>query len=957
MARLFRLTQRLLLLWFISVTAVLAVTGFAYLLFESHQVEVERRSRIETAFTTLQNHVDQRAALLAGSAQAMAERRNVVATVELFANYFDPEASNAALFDPPARELARDLADLARATTADWAVIVGPQGPIGAWWRYGDEDFKAYFSRRSDGEEVQVMREGDATFGPAGSLQPFVTRVAAGSTLGTGEGPVVMPCATKGGPALFASRAVVVRTTTGMREMGRVMLGSCLDAEFVERVAAQTGAAFGIVGERKLFSHSMPDIIPPAAAAVASAIDERGAVKLAAIRWHVDDTHVLGAGDWLLGDGSRNTAMFVLSRQQLSEQRDALFSAGLAGLALAALVVFVIGLLYLRRSVTLPLERLHEAVGNMRLGRYQRIEGVRRGDEIGDLIDTFNDMSTQIYDREMQLRRLSSAVEQSPATVVITAPDGTIEYVNPRFTEVTGYAAEEVLGRNPGMLKSGKVPPEVYAELWSTIQSGKVWRGEFINRTRNGELVYEQASISPIFDENRQIIYYVAVKEDVTERKQAEAHINHLAYHDALTDLPNRRLFRDRLNQALRQYARHGTPFALLILDLDHFKDVNDSLGHSVGDELLRQVAGRLRGLLRETDTLSRLGGDEFAILQVGINAPADAAVLAEKILLSFRESFEIGLMRLHSNTSIGIVMPGRDVTDVEDLISRADIALYKAKAAGRASYVYFDDSMTAQVQNDAELIHDLARATELSQLKLVYQPQIELGSGRLVGVEALLRWEHPKLGLIPPLRFIPLAESRGLMGEIGLWVLTESCRQWARWHERGLDVGRMAINVSATQFRGGRGLEQMTEIIDSGIAPPAALEIEFTESAFVDAGQDTLAWIAALRERGVHFAIDDFGTGYSSLIMLRQIQADKLKVDREFVKDMLTDPNDAAIVHATVSLAKTLGMVVVAEGIEEAEQADYLRVIGCDVGQGYHFARPMNAEEILARYASGPSS
>ncbi|MBC9071500.1 EAL domain-containing protein [Thauera sp. CAU 1555] len=951
MPRLFRLTHRLLLLWFASVAAVLGVSGVAFLMFEEHEIETERRARIEAAFAVLQNHVDQRATLLGRSAATMANRPGVVATIGLYANYFDPEADNAAVFDTPARELAMELGELARAAGASWASVIGPHGPVSAYWRHGDEDHKAYFSLRPQSAEVYVSTGAGVPFRAIDQQASFIARVTAVAGADVGDATVVTACATAGGPALVVRRPIQVDAQQGSREFGQVILGACLDEAFVDKVAAQAGAAFGIVGERKLFSDAMPDIIPPAMAEPLASPAQRGGLTLAGMRWHSDEVHVLGAGDWLLGDGSRNTAMFVLSRQQLSEQRSALFTAGLAGMGLAATVVFVVGLLYLRRNVTSPLERLVAAVASLRAGHYETVAGVRPGDEIGDLVHTFNTMTEQIRERESELRRLSLAVEQSPASVIITSPDAKIEYVNPRFSEITGYTAAEVIGQDPGFLKSGHMPEDVYRELWDTIRAGKVWRGELSNRTKDGRVVHEQTSISPIFDDKGEIAHFVAVKEDITRRKEAEAYVNHLAYHDALTDLPNRRLFRDRLSQALRQHQRNGGKFALLILDLDHFKDINDSLGHTVGDELLRLVAGRLSGLVREADTLARLGGDEFAILQSGIRQPSDAAVLAQKIIDSFRESFELGLMRLHSNTSVGIAVPTGDVVDVDDMISRADIALYKAKAAGRAGYVYFDDAMTAQVQNDAELVHDLARALQLGQLSLAFQPQVELASGRLVGVESLLRWQHPQLGNIPPIRFIPLAESRGLMPEIGLWVMAESCRQWKRWRDEGLDVGRVAVNVSAVQFKGGRGFESMLETIERSGVPPDVLEIEFTESAFVDVGSDTLAWIRNLSERGVHFAIDDFGTGYSSLIMLRQLRAHKLKIDREFVKDMLADPNDAAIVHATVSLAKTLGMTVVAEGIEEAAQADYLRGIGCDVGQGYHFARPMSAEDILTRY------
>jgi len=952
MPRPLRLTHRLMLLWLVSATVALIVSGLAFLLLEARESEITRRTRIEAAFGILQNHVGEKSSRLATSARTLAERRSVVATVGLFAHYFDPARDDGVIFDGPSQELADELAELARAAGADWAAIVGPYGPIGGYWRSDGAEVKAYFSIRAGDARVFAADHGSDAFRSIDAGPSFLEALRGGAPVPAATLALVR-CATGPGPAVLTTAPVMRQLGDRSEPLpGFVLLGACFDAKFVDQIARQTGTAFGILGEQKLLSDAMPDIIPPAAASELPAMGD-GAMRLAALRWQTEQAHILGAGDWILDDGSRSTAMFVLGQESLAGQRTALLTAGMTGLGLTALLIFLVGLLYLRRKVTRPLAKLAAAVANVRLGRYEPIAGIAPGDELGELAATFNHMTERIRAREEELRRLSRAVEQSPAVVIITSPEGCIEYVNPRYIEVTGYTAEEVVGRNPGFLKSGQLPDEVYSELWRTIKAGKVWRGELSNLTRDGFVIFEQTSISPIFDDAGRIQHYVAVQEDVTERKKNEARISHLAFHDVLTELPNRRLFRDRLNQALSQYHRHRLGFALHLLDLDHFKDVNDSLGHTVGDELLRMVAARVQTLLRDTDTLSRFGGDEFAILQSGIDGAADAAILAEKVIAAFREPFAVGQLSLHSNTSIGIALPEAGLRNVDELISRADIALYKAKEAGRGGFVYFDDAMTARVQGDAELTNELARALERGQLFLEYQPQIDLASGALVGVESLLRWRHPQQGVIGPVRFIPLAESRGMMGEIGLWVLAESCRQWIAWRDQGLAIGRIAVNVSAVQIKGGRGFEQILAIVESCGMPPGTLEIEFTESAFVDVSADTLQWIARLRALEVGFAIDDFGTGYSSLLMLRQLQAHKLKIDREFVKDMLDDPNDAAIVRATVSLAKSLGMMVVAEGIEAPAQAEALRAIGCDVGQGFLFARPMSPAAILERYRS----
>jgi diguanylate cyclase (GGDEF)-like protein len=445
---------------------------------------------------------------------------------------------------------------------------------------------------------------------------------------------------------------------------------------------------------------------------------------------------------------------------------------------------------------------------------------------------------------------------------------------------------------------------------------------------------------------------------DITERKRAEALALRMARYDVLTGLANRAVFVEALQHEIASTKRGENSFAVLYLDLDHFKDVNDTLGHPVGDELLKAVADRLRANTRETDTVARFGGDEFAIVVADIRDPADAAILADKLLIAFAISFSVQGSDIHSGASIGIAVYGSDAPDAETLLSHADVALYRAKSEGRGSYRFFTDAMDTEVQTRVTLGAELRIALDEGQLFLMYQPQVTIETGRITGVEALVRWRHPKRGVLGPDLFIPIAEQIGIIAKLGHWVLWEACRQGKAWLDDGVAPVRISVNVSALQFRTPVGLEAdiAAALAQTGM-PPRMLELELTESVLMDASREHSDLLQRLRKTGVTVAIDDFGTGYSSLDYLRRFPSNRIKIAQNFVTNLETTPGDAAIIRATIGLARELKIDVIAEGVETQVQRDLLKDWGCGEVQGYLFAKPMTAEDAGAALREGKIS
>ncbi len=552
-----------------------------------------------------------------------------------------------------------------------------------------------------------------------------------------------------------------------------------------------------------------------------------------------------------------------------------------------------------------------------------------------------------------ELRNLSQAVEQSPVSVMITDSKGNIEYVNPRFTKVSGYSAEEVRGKNPRLLKSNHIPSAVYGDLWSTISSGQIWQGELQNRSKQGRLFIEYATISPVFDAQGRITHFMAVKEDITERKAFEERLWQQTNFDPLTKLPNRALLLDRLEQAMARAHSENSKIALLLIDLDNFKTVNDSLGHEVGDEFLLHVAKRLQGLVREGDTLARIGGDEFALILSRAQTLYELEESAEAILQALVPVLRIGATDLFVSASIGIALHPQDGANGGELLKNADAAMYRAKGSGRGTYRFFTPELNHQLEQRLQLETGLRGALARNELSVHYQPQADCSEGSVVGCEALLRWHSPELGHIQPDHFIPLAEETGLIIEIGRWVLEEACREARRWHDAGYSWLHVSVNLSLRQFHYRGLVGSVQKALRDSKLPPSALELEVTESILMEDVDHVAAVLGELKQLGVRIALDDFGTGYSSLSYLKRFPFDVLKIDRAFVRDVITNNDDAALCEAIIAMAQRLKLKVIAEGVETEEQYIYLCSRGADLLQGYYFGKALPGSEFRTRLPS----
>jgi diguanylate cyclase (GGDEF)-like protein/PAS domain S-box-containing protein len=551
---------------------------------------------------------------------------------------------------------------------------------------------------------------------------------------------------------------------------------------------------------------------------------------------------------------------------------------------------------------------------------------------------------------EEKLRLSATVLEHIADGVMVIDLNGRIVAINPAFTQITGYTEGEAVGQDSNLTRSPRHDLAFYQGMWSDLAEGGFWRGEIWKTRKNGELYLEWLTISAVRDNAGEVTHHAAVFSDITKLKESQDKLDHMAHHDPLTALPNRLLFHDRLQHALLRAARDGEQLAILFIDLDRFKNVNDTLGHHVGDELLKQVAAALSFHLRDGDTLARLGGDEFIVLLEGVAGAAGAGQVAAKLVGMFEQPFIVSDYELFVTGSVGISMYPADADDLNMLIRNADVAMYQAKARGRNGYQFYAASMTGEGVERLRLETMLRRSIEKNEIFLNYQPQVEIDSGRLIGVEALVRWDNPELGLVPPVRFIPLAEDTGFINQLGKWVLYEACRQMIRWQDAGLYVPKIAVNLSVQQFERGSIVSMVADILgETGLAPHR-LQLEVTESVIMNTG-DALVFINDLHAIGVGLAIDDFGTGYSSLAYLKQLPVQTLKIDRSFIKDISTDSNDEAIALAHIQLGQSLNLSVIAEGVETEDQADFLLRHGCNQAQGYLYGRPELAQAVLERW------
>ncbi len=553
--------------------------------------------------------------------------------------------------------------------------------------------------------------------------------------------------------------------------------------------------------------------------------------------------------------------------------------------------------------------------------------------------------------QELQMQKLAM---DEHAIVSTTDTAGTITYVNKRFCEISQYDAEELLGRNHRMLNSGQHPKEYFREMYQIIGRGEVWHNEMCNRAKDGSLYWLDMTIVPFKDETGKPYQYISIRTDITQRKQSEQAIQQLAYYDPLTGLPNRRLLMDRLQHSVSSSKRNEEHGAILFIDLDNFKLLNDTKGHAVGDRLLVEVSTRLKSCVRAQDTVARLGGDEFVLLLESLGtehgtAAAHAERVAEKILQELNLPYMLDNYEYHGSPSIGITLFCDSNIDVDELIKHADSAMYQAKSAGRNSARFYDPGTQKIMEELGELELALHSALEKQQFQLSYQVQVN-DVGQPIGAEALLRWTHPELGDVPPAQFIPVAEENGLIVKIGHWALQTACAQIKRWESDLLTRDLvLAVNVSIRQFRGAGFVNQVKELLQSSAIDATRLKLEITESMVMENAKTTIATMMQLKLLGIKFAMDDFGTGYSSLSNIKRLPLDQLKIDQSFVRDVMIDPNDQAIARTIIAMAKSMNLNIIAEGVETDEQRQFLKVNGCTNYQGYLFGRPMSTDQFEA--------
>lgn len=560
-------------------------------------------------------------------------------------------------------------------------------------------------------------------------------------------------------------------------------------------------------------------------------------------------------------------------------------------------------------------------------------------------------LESLVKQRTVELRKLSTAVEQSANSVVITDINGIIEYVNPKFTAVSGYSREEAIGQNPRILKSDKQPDSYYVDMWKSISSGKEWQGEFCNKTKHGREFWELASIAPIKDESGAITNYVAIKEDISGRKRYEEQLYYKANFDALTGLPNRHYFQKHLDLQMELIDRDSEYLALMVLDIDNLKYVNDTFGHEFGDILIKEIAHRLDVICGYNSVVSRFVGDEFVIIPPISSDADDARQRAEQIRCAMNEAFIVKNTEIIATASIGVVLYPVDGESVESLLKYGEAAMYQAKKEGKNTICLYSRELNSQLEERFVLEAKLHKALDRGEFSLNYQPQINHLHGTVIGVEALLRWTPADEAPVSPGAFVPILEESGMIVAVGEWVLWQACSQAVEWQKLGISDLRMSVNISALQFMRSDLDVTVKRVLDVTGLNPRCLCLELTESMVMVDSVRTLEKMNALADIGVILSLDDFGTGYSSLEYLGRLPINELKIDISFVRRMLTTRNDAAVVNTIIAMGQGLDMELVAEGVETEEQLRYLAERECGVIQGFYFSRPLKADEFVSFY------
>ncbi len=642
----------------------------------------------------------------------------------------------------------------------------------------------------------------------------------------------------------------------------------------------------------------------------------------------------------------------VMSKKALTQTTTDIFVSNIAtSFSFALLFLFLIR--FLTNRMTRPLNRLSASMGRAKAGEMEVRAELTGPKDIADMAHAFNSMMVVLEEREDALRVAAIAFEIEEGMIVTDSNEEIIR-VNRVFTELSGYSAEEAIGKNLSMLKSDRQDAEFYPRMREILHRDNYWQGEIWNRRKNEEIYPEWLTITAVVGKDGKITNYICAFFDITERKQAEEKIHNLAFYDPLCQLPNRRLLFDRLHQAVTTSARNQTCAALLFIDLDNFKILNDTRGHDIGDLLLIEVGQRLRTCIRDNDTLARLGGDEFVVLLEGLSedrtqAAVQARGVGEKMLKAINQPYMLKDIEQYSSTSIGISLFANYRQNLDDLLKQSDTAMYAAKKSGRNTLRFFDPAMQEALEIRSQLEAGMRKALPKHEFRLYYQVQVD-SEQRPIGAEALIRWEHPEQGMISPALFIPVAEDTGLILPLGLWVLQTACAQLKEWESNPLTRElSLAVNVSARQFRQPGFVRQVSEEIEQNTINPSRLKLELTESTVLENVADTIAKMHALKLIGVRFSMDDFGTGYSSLAYLTQLPLDQLKIDQSFVRNIGTKSTDSMIVQTIIGMANNLGIEVIAEGVETHAQRDFLWGAGCRLYQGYLFGRPVPVKEFTA--------
>lgn len=571
-----------------------------------------------------------------------------------------------------------------------------------------------------------------------------------------------------------------------------------------------------------------------------------------------------------------------------------------------------------------------------------------QGEVIG-FVSFISDITDNI-EAELRLRQLSTAVEQSPSAILITDVYGDIEYVNPAFEHSSGYSSDEVLGCNPRILQSPQTAPVTFRQLWDTVTAGKAWRGELLNQRKNGDTYWELVSIAPISDQQGRVTHYVGIKEDITLRKQQEQQLAFQANYDPVTGLPNRLLAMDRLEHSIGRCKREGDHALVMFVDLDQFKRINDSFGHSVGDHLLIRVAELLKTVVRSEDTIARFGGDEFLLIVDSFEDVDAAERITDKVLRAFNTPVYIEDHELFITASIGVAVYPQDGADTETLLRNADAAMYIAKARGRNGFHFFTPEMNVHAKERLLIESHLQRAMEFNELVLHYQPIIDAGQHQVVGCEALIRWQNPVLGNVAPDRFIPLAEDLGLINELGYWIIEQALQQYVQWQADLPEHFRLCINVSPKQLQKNGFARGVLALLEYYRLSPGMLELEVTEGLLLGNSPEVDEQIDVMTAAGIRLSIDDFGTGYASISYLRHYPFSTLKIDKSFVLDILDDPGDATLVQSVIAMAQALGLRTVAEGVESQAHQHALQALGCDLMQGYLYSPAVSGTAFIKR-------